>query len=224
MFGGLSGSSRWKRTLEREGGGGGGSSGPGTPLSAASESDDGGCALSEQRRRPRLCPLPPLSLPLPTVTADPAAEAKMAALRARLGCSSPSDGGGGGDEGGRTSAPAPPSSSAAPSSAPARLGDRARSSAELASLSAKETSELTMGDLRLLLAAVRRAGEEARRRRRTGWGRQQRDEGGDGGGSGDGGDTENEIDLFCSVEPPEALRLGRAQALQQAAAAVLRLL
>ena len=81
-----------------------------------------------------------------------------------------------------------------------------------------------MGDLRLLLAAVRRAGEEARRRRRTGWGRQQRDEGGDGGGSGDGGDTENEIDLFCSVEPPEALRLGRAQALQQAAAAVLRLL
>ena len=89
----------------------------------------------------------------------------------------------------------------------------------LAGLCAKETGELTMVDLKLLLAAVRRAGEEARRRR----GRKQRDgdDGVDGGGSdGDG----NEFDLFCSIEPPEALQLGRAKALQQAAAAGLRLL
>ena len=233
---GRSGSSRWKKTPGREIG----SSGPGTPLSAASESDDGGGggagAFSEQehrRRLPsaRLCPLPLPPLSLPVIEADPAAEAKMDSLRARLGCccrSSSSDGGGGGggrDSGGRAFL-APPSSSPAAPSSPAsfsRLGERARSSAELASLCAKETSELTMGDLRLLLAAVKRgAGEEARGKRK---GQQQRDEGGGNGGDGGKDDKdENEIDLFCSVELPEALRLGQAQALQQAAAAVLRLL
>ena len=137
----------------------------------------------------------------------------MEALRARLGCRSSY---GGRRDGGHASAPPPPSAAAASSSScsSSRLGDRARSSAELAlalaGLCAKETGELTMVELKLLLAAVRRAGEEARRRR----GRKQR--------AGDG--DRNEFDLFCSVEPPEALQLGRAKALQQAAAAGLRLL
>ena len=223
-FGGrIRGSSRWKqRTPEGQDGG----SGPGTPLSAASGSDDGGEGAFSSRPRPlpRLWPLPATSLSLPPpLAAEPATEAKMEALRTRLDCCRSRDGGG---DGGSAAAPALPPSSSAPSSASAssssRLGDRARSSSELAGLCTKETSELTMGDLRLLLAVVKQAGERDSRRR-GGRGQQQRN--GDGGdGDGDDGEDEKEIDLFCSVEPPETLRLGRAKVLQQAAAAALRLL
>ena len=184
------------------GGGGGSGSGPGTPLSAASESDDGG-AFPHYLSLPLSLPPPP---PAPFV-ADPAVEAKMQALRARLGCSSSNSG-----ENGRHALSPPPPPPSAPSSAStsSRLGDRARSSAELAGVCAKETSELTMGDLKALLAAVKRAGEAEAWRRRQQW-------------NGDC-DAKNETELFCSVEPPEALRIGRAAVLQQAAAASLRLL